>query len=349
MKNLLLLIPILSMVFMSCDPKDKDKDKVDFDKKTITTNIADNYILPSYQDLKENLDSLSSSWSNYVATPNTTNFDIVKNTWKAAYLSFQRVKFIDFGPAMDNGFNASAGVFPSDTTGIENNITAGTYDLTTMSNMSAIGFSALDYLFYRANAETDMQSSANRRAYVSDVINKMTNDLAAVIAAWNSYRNTFVDGVGTSTTDPFSLFVNGFCKDFELAKNAKIGIPIGKHSLGITRPEYLEARYSKFGKELLLENIKALKAVFNGNSGAGFDDYLVALEKQSLATTIQTNFDQQIAKVNTFSTDLEAMMTSDFQSLDDLYTMMQGAVVNIKTDMTGAFGILITYQDNDGD
>jgi len=37
------------------------------------------------------------------------------------------------------------------------------------------------------------------------------------------------------------------------------------------------------------------------------------------------------------------------QSLDNLYVKMQNLVVSIKTDMSSAFGVLITYQDNDGD
>jgi len=36
-------------------------------------------------------------------------------------------------------------------------------------------------------------------------------------------------------------------------------------------------------------------------------------------------------------------------TLDALYTKLQNLVVHFKTDMTSAFGVLITYQDNDGD
>ena len=42
-------------------------------------------------------------------------------------------------------------------------------------------------------------------------------------------------------------------------------------------------------------------------------------------------------------------MASNQSELDELYNLIQQQVVNLKTDMTSAFGVLITYQDNDGD
>jgi hypothetical protein len=42
-------------------------------------------------------------------------------------------------------------------------------------------------------------------------------------------------------------------------------------------------------------------------------------------------------------------MTNNVNDLDELYNLIAGNVVYLKTDMTSAFGVLITYQDSDGD
>ena len=65
--------------------------------------------------------------------------------------------------------------------------------------------------------------------------------------------------------------------------------------------------------------------------------------------TISDNFTAILAKVDSFSGTMEEEMNSNAQGLDELYNFMQGQVVSLKTDMTSAFGVLITYQDNDGD
>ncbi len=182
----------------------------------------------------------------------------------------------------------------------------------------------------------------------------MKSEINTLVTSWNGYESTFVDGTGTSSTSPFSLLVNAFCKDFELAKNAKLGIPIGKHSLGIQRPDYLEARNSGISKALLEESFKALRSVYLGNgmdgsTGKGFDDYLIALEKSSLAQTIDERFASIIAQPGTWSGTLENAMQTNPATLNTYYDYIQGTVVNLKADMASAFGILITYQDNDGD
>jgi len=143
--------------------------------------------------------------------------------------------------------------------------------------------------------------------------------------------------------------VNEFCRDYELAKNSKLGIPLGKQSLGIQLPEYIEARRSGFSLEIQKASVTSLANVFNGGSCVGFDDYLVNLERSSLASSISTRFSEIGSKINSFSGTLEQEMENNTTELDNLYLLFQGQVVSLKTDMSSAFGVLITYQDNDGD
>ena len=143
--------------------------------------------------------------------------------------------------------------------------------------------------------------------------------------------------------------MNEFCRDYELAKNSKLGIPLGKQSLGIQLPEYIEARRSGYSFEIQEASVANLANIFNGGSGMGFDDYLVSLDRSSLASSISTRFSEIISKIDSFSGTLEEEMSTNVSELDNLYTLYQGQVVSIKTDMSSAFGVLITYQDNDGD
>jgi hypothetical protein len=95
--------------------------------------------------------------------------------------------------------------------------------------------------------------------------------------------------------------------------------------------------------------------VYNGNhfsggaNGIGLDDYLLHLERGTLDNTIDSNYDEMLNKVQTFNNTFEEEINTNINGLNELYLMLQGHVVNIKTDMTSAFGVLITYQDNDGD
>jgi len=354
-KTILLFALGCIFMFSQCKKKKDDDPQVQFDKRPIMVNLADNYIIPAYSDLQTKMNTLELTWNDFNTNQTVANFDLLKDALTSVTISFHRVKIFDVGPAMSNGLMSALGTFPADTSQIKTNINAGSYTLTTAENIDAIGFDALDYLFYRNDALTLIQSSANCIQYVSDLITKMKAEVDYVVSGWSSYRSTFIAGVGTSSTDPFALLVNAFCRDFELAKTLQLGIPIGTQTLGIPQPHYLEARRSGIGQQLLIANIETVHAVFQGMSydgltnGEGYDDYLVAIDKSSLSSTINSRFNYMKTHPSSWSGGLEGMMTTNAQTLTDFYNYMQGTVVYLKTDMSSAFGVLITYQDNDGD
>lgn len=345
---------ITVVVFSSCK-KDEEQTTEDFDKGALLINLSGNIILPSLDQFSNDLNSLNEGVAQFNQNTTAQELESVRESWKAAYLTWQTVKIFDFGPVRDNGFKGATGTYPVDTTDINSNIASGSYVLGTASNADAIGLPSLDYLLYRAGALDSIQSNPNCAGYIQDVVSKMLNETNSVINAWAGYESTFNSSTGTSSTSGFSEFINEFNRDFELAKTAKVGIPLGKQSLDIQMPEYLEARFSGFSFELLRESITSLREVYNGNSftsntaGVGCDDYLLHLERSTLDNTIDDGFAAIINKVDSFSTTFENAMETNTAACDELYLLLQQHVVHIKTDMTSAFGVLITYQDNDGD
>ncbi|MDG0972661.1 MAG: imelysin family protein [Crocinitomicaceae bacterium] len=350
------LVPLLLIlaITLGCN-KDTDDPRPDFNKAALLTNISGEIILPSIGKFSADLDNLSAAFNQFSLDETQVNFEGVQEAIKTAYLTWQTVKIFDFGPIRTNGIKSAIGTYPSDTAVIASYIATGSYNLSSLGNVDAIGLSALDYLFFKQNALNELQTSANYLTYAGDVVAKMVAEFAVVTNQWTTYKATFDASTGTSSTSAFSEFVNEFNRDFELAKNAKIGVPFGKQSLGIQLPEYIEARYSGISLDLLEESIRALQKVYNGvgfttgADGPGFDDYLIHLEKSNLDSTIDMGFNGIINKTNSFTNTLEQEMAVSVPELDVLYSLLQGHVVHIKTDMTSSFGVLITYQDNDGD
>jgi len=335
--------------------KDPVSNADNFDKGVMLTNLADNMILPALNDFDTKIDQLEADYIAFAANRDAANLETLRNSWKQAYISWQAIKIFDFGPVRDYGFKGSTGTYPTDTAKIEANIQAGSYNLGSVNNADAIGLPALDFLLYRDNALTYFVGNDPYTTYGLNVVQKVRSELDLVVNGWSSFRTTFVSATGTETTSAFSELVNEFNRDYELAKAAKVGIPIGTQSLGIPLPEYTEARYSGISFELLRASLIALSKTYHGNSfssnsaGVGFDDYLESLGREELSSIITNNFSGIIAKIDSFSGTLEENITTNPGDLDALYTLLQGQVVYLKTDMTSAFGVLITYQDNDGD
>jgi len=338
-----------AFVFVACKKKAGDNNPTPFDRSSLLVNIADNVILPAISDFESKLNTLEADYIAFQGDRSSINMEIVRSSWKAAYLSWQSVKIFDFGPIRNIGFKGATGTFPTDTVKIENNINSGSYNLATAANVDAIGLSAMDFLLYRNGALNYFVGNDAYTTYGLDVVQKIKNEFTSIVSAWSPYRAIFITGTGNETTSSFSLFVNEFSRDYELAKNTKLGIPIGQQSLSIQQPEYIEARFSGISLEILLKSIEALEVVYKGGTGVGLDDYLSSSDKVTLSTSIINKFEEIKTKMNSFSGTLEEEMSTNISGLDELYVLIQEQIIYIKTDMASAFGTLITYQDNDGD
>lgn len=352
---ILLLLAATTLLSANCKKKKDDPIVADdFNKSELLTNVATNIIVPQYLNFQVELNQLSIDYSTFIGNQTTGNLTIVQDQLITTYLSWQNAKTFEVGPAMNLGLRASIGAFPTDTAKVTSNAQNGSYNLGTFDNASAIGLSAIEFMLFRQN-ELSYFSSTAYQQYGTDVIQKMKNEINQVVAEWQGgYSSTFSASTGTESTSSFSRLVNEFNLDYELIKNAKLGIPIGKQSLGILRPDYIEARRSGVSLQLIEAGIKQSQRLFNGNrldgsTGVGFDDYLNALEKSSLTNSINSKYDQIIAAKNALTGTLESNLGTNLQGLDNLYLRMAEIVVWTKTDMPSAFGVLITYQDNDGD
>ena len=354
-KTITVLFIALGLISSKC--KDKKEPVVDeFNKAGLLTNFADNLIVPQYTSFSNSLGTLASDYQTFISTPDQTNLTAVQNSLMDTYLKWNEVKTYEFGPAASIGFRSAIGTFPVDSLKIESNVTNGGYSLGSLANIDAIGLAALEFMLYRTDALSYF-SNANYKTYGTDIIQKMQTETAYVLSQWQSnYSATFKASTGTEATSGFSLLINEFNKDYEIAKNAKVGIPIGKQSLGIIRPEYIEARFSGKSLDLLRASIVSSQLTFNGNTtnnspGLGFDDYLIALDKGSLASSINTKYKDILNQIDLVRSNgtLEYNMNNNLSELETLYVKLQELVVLIKTDMSSSFGVLITYQDNDGD
>ena len=357
MKKILVFVILSGLLLTNSNCKKNKENELppdEFNRTELMTNVANNLIIPQYLTFQTELNQLKNEYNSFVSNQNSTTLQIVQNQYIETLISWQSVSMFEIGPAMTLGLRSAIGAFPTDTAKVITNITLGSYNLATAANTDAIGLSALDFMFFRSDA-LNYFTSSNYQNYGLDVIQKMQTEINSVVSQWQgSYKETFIAGTGTESTSGFSKLVNEYCLDFELTKNAKIGTPIGVYSLGITMPEYLEARYSSISLQLIRENIKASRRLFNGNkqdgsSGIGFDDYLNALEKSTLASSINSKYDEILYAESALNGSFAENINSNLAGLEALHLKCSQMVVMIKTDMSSSFGVLITYQDNDGD
>lgn len=324
------------------------------------TDMADLVIEPSLRQFEQEVIALDEKAAAFTASPSSSLLGQLKEQYIKAYRRFQHCKPFNIGPLMAYGMRDAMNVYPVDTTQIRQNIADGTSDaLGSAQNTRAIGFPAVDYLLYRESESATVQrfstdgDAASRKAYLTAVTSKMSREVTQVLAAWPSYVAQFTQADGNDIGSSSSMLFNAFVEDIELLKNAKIGIPAGFKSNGQVKPDYAEAYYAATSTALAKESMQALKTLFTGAEGLGFDDYIRDVEGASVATSladrIVSQMDECIERIAAIGTPLSEKVATHPDEVMAAWQAVKKLVTYTKTDMSSMLGLLITYQDNDGD
>ncbi len=369
----------ISIVFVflctlsACKTDVTDACASDFDQLSLLSNIGNNIILPSYQQLALEATDLDIAAVDFTNNPSVGNLMLLQNKFLTTWTTWQSASLFEFGPAETEDLRNYMNNFPVFVTRLNDAITAGNYDLTTETYSYTRGFPALDYLLYgiaSSNSDiVDLYSTAsdanNRKQYLKELTALIKQKANAVYDAWKvdgaNYLNTFTSTEGVANGKPLSNLINQLNQAYELFKNNKIGVPISaKTGYVPILPANVEAYYSRQSLGLALASVRANKAVFlglhDGTDGVGLDDYLMATNATkggaSLHTVITNQYDAAIdALLALQPSSLHDAINTDLNAIKVAYAAAQNQVVYLKTDMPSALCTSITYIDNvdDGD
>lgn len=349
------------------DPKDQGSD---YDRTALLTNWADNIIIPSYANYQVKVETLINSTNTFNAMPTVENLQTLRSSWLEAYKAYQYISMYSFGKAEAVNLKECTNAYPTNTTGIDANITSGTYNLALLSQYDKQGFPALDYIinglattdeaivaFYTTNA-----NATNYKNYLVALNNRLKTNIDLILNDWTSgYRNTYVSNNGTSVSSSVNITTNNFVKNIEKdVRSGKIGIPAGVFSNGAKFPEKVEAFYKNdVSKELLNAGTKATQDFFNGKNFANatngpslksYLDYVNAVRNgKKLSDIINEQYTTIYNTNNTLDNSFSEQITSNNTKMLTAYDAIQQNVIYTKLDMMQALNITIDYVDGDGD
>lgn len=361
-RTIVMLIAMVSALafFSSCKKPDNTKN---YNRLELLTHTRDEVILPGFAEMHSLTAMLKSKAILFEQNPTWSGLDSLRSLLHQAWLGWQSVSMFGFGPADDVSLRNAVCVYPTDTALIHANISAGNWDLDQASQYPAKGFPAMEFLLFgmdSTQAFSRLQSDAIARGYLADLAIDLELVFEAVNLAWtNTYSGIFISNTGTDVGSGTGLFVNAFNLDVDLMKNGQVGIPLGKKTLGVPLPEKCESFYGKKSLDLLKAHVTGLQDAFtatsaSGTNAYGLDDALLELETKTadetpLGVAILENFILLSAALDAIPSNLEDAVLNHPAEVNAAYDLIQQLIIKTKSDMASAMGILITYQDTDGD
>ncbi|RYD56114.1 MAG: peptidase M75, Imelysin [Sphingobacteriales bacterium] len=357
-------------LFTACKKDDKKPVETtnNFDRGAMLTNYADGYILPAYSDMTQKLQALQEQVNSFTADPTDARLTTLQAAWRTAYITWQKVDMLEFGPGEDVSLRMYINTHPATASKINSNVASGTYNLEQFGNKDAQGFPAVDYLINGIGSRqeiiaaytTDAQATACKQ-YLKDVVAKMQEKVSGVNTAWATYKGTFTQSTGTDAGSSLSKMVNSYVLYYErYLRSGKIGLPLGAMT-GVAAPQLTEAYYTPdLSKELALTALRSVKNFYEGKSydgatdGQGLRDYMSAIGTKDnngklMSDVIVTEMDEATAALNGLNTTIRDGVSTNRTEVIAIYESLQQVVPVLKVDMVSALGISITYVDNDGD
>ncbi len=374
-KSLFLFAFILAIgLAVGCKKKTDAVDCNVFDRQAYLTGLVEHSILPAYLDYKQYTDSLNQCCQSFVVAPDLDKLSECRSRLHAVSLAWQNIAMFDFGPAEDLALQATTNVYPTDTALIQSKISTSDFEIESVSNFAARGLPAIDYLLHGPLSFTDQEllneftttdESPDRQEFLTLLTSTLASQAHEVYDMWTqsglSFQDDFTSNTGTDLGSSLGLFLNAFNKSYEThTRTQKVGIPVGALTFSQTPlPDRVEAYFGQSNsQDYLMESVVAFENLFlgqgyDGDDYKGLDSYLASLDAQYNGEQLSTEIVDRILSVKSGIAAITTPMSEyvDIQQVEafDLYANMQQLNVLWKVDMMSALGILITYQDNDGD
>ena len=347
----------------------------DFDKFNLLKNLSDNYITPSLSAYNDKINTLNNDILSFTSNPSINGLSIVRNSWEEAILNWQDIAFLDFGPSEYILLRSQTNTFPIDTTELKNSIISGTWNFQNSTFNDSKGLQALDYLLFKPGyTDTDLityfQSDSNATNYLKSISEDLLININYVTEQWDLQKEDFINDFETTNTgyssnsqgSSISNIINALCLHYEFyVRRGKVGLPMGVFN-GFSQqelPHLVECYYSGKSFQNAIRSISSIRKFINGSSytandnGLGLDDYMnfvnAELNSQQLSTVIDNQIVTILYELDNYNNSLSDEIMTNKTALSVSYGELQRLVPYIKVDMTSALGVLITYQDNDGD
>ncbi|MEP0212266.1 MAG: imelysin family protein, partial [Cellulophaga sp.] len=125
-------ILLIALVFNACSSSSDDGSdlptggKDDFNRGELLVNVADNIIIPAYEDLSTKLNDLEDEKDNFIATPSEANLVTLREKWLSAYKVWQSVELFNIGKAEEINYGFQMNIYPTTVEDIESNVNSGT-------------------------------------------------------------------------------------------------------------------------------------------------------------------------------------------------------------------------------
>lgn len=298
-----------------------------------------------------------------------------QQSWRNTMSVWQQVEMMQLGPlTFDDGalrnkiyswpVVSRCGV-DLDVVSFENNDINGTpYDIASRTPARK-GLVALEYLLFNPSFEhsctgnstpagwdnrTDDDRRVARCEFAVEAAKDINNNAQQLLIEWsgdNGYGATLKQaGEAGSSFATVHAAVNKLSDALfyidSVTKDRKLAVPLGKfaNNCGTSVcPQDVESPLANHSIENISSNLEALSALFSGNEGLGFDDYLVDENDADTATALRERIATALANSRSYQNSLADTLVSDEEQVASTHDDVKAVTDKLKNEFINSLAL----------
>lgn len=324
-------------------------------------------IVPLYAALGTQAGAVQERLQELCDAPDEQKLQAARDEWQNARISLKQAEVFAFGPYSRiqlGSLGATLDTWPAKVDRVEERI-AGMDPITpaamAQAGVSLRGSPVLGYLLHstQPDALTGLQD-VRRCEYLLSVAADFAERSQALADAWSPEGGNFAAELSTagrtgtafsSLRDAFGEIVNRMGFTLENIRNIKLGEPLGEKAGGTVQPELVESRFSGRSIADIEENLRGLQWLYFGDESRGFRGLDVYVKEQN------ADFDDEFRDgLSAIGSALDAIdgtlgeaLVSQRSAVESISSEVGVLERLIQSDMIGALGLTVSFNDNDGD
>jgi len=304
-----------------------------------------------YESLATETEQLASAAVGYCNAPTSGSRPALNDAWLDAFLAWQRVRFVDFGPVENNNLSWQFQFWPDPKNlvarkaryllGTEAPVNA---DVINQSGVAVQGFPMAEYLLFdeQLNSGENALPAAKNCEVLSAVTRHMARIARNLADNWANFKQHYLD------TAPYrDTTVKAGMTALEILEERRLAQPMGLRGNGKRNPYITDAWRS--GKSLMA--VEATVAGLENFYLPGLTTLLKTAGEAELADRIQRQFEKVADNFPEAHVAMATIMDSD-----DRYRVLQGLYVDvsqlstlINDEAAVALGVVRGFNSSDGD
>jgi predicted lipoprotein len=320
------------------------------DTKAVLQGLADDVIVPSYEDLSSSLATLSTTTDELCASPGEAALTAAQKAWEGAELAYQRTRPVAVGPATDERLMSDIG-FAARATVIDDLLESGApVDPTALADegSAARGIYASEIALFGDGSDTLTSADGARRCEYAASVASLSSDAAdAVTEQWTDGDATkrFVAGLDGGPESSVALLVNEV--SHRLDEIDAMGLRDMAEAKGVDDldPDRLGGPADRHlaSRKALLEGISATI----GDGGTGISALVGAHDAGTRDRLVAA--DEEAGKAMAALPDSVGDAFDDPDQIDAASKAVAELKVLLSTEVASQLGVTITFSDSDGD